>query len=963
MTKRLLVDAVHPEEVRVVLADESKLIEFEFESAQKKQIKSNIYLGKITRVEPSLQAAFVEYGGNRQGFLPFSEIHYDYFQIPMEDKEKIKRIIEAESPDLDDEEDDIDDQNNGQNQQPISEGQQDSFPTPAQDPQSTISAPNEEKKEFRREERSEDRRDNRRGGKGRRDNRRDRDRGGNRDNTRNADSNINTEAAVEKTIERTIDRAPDRSAEKRDDRGPKNVEGKRARIEIPFPFTQADLRDLLRAEELAKVFALEYASEIIETYPVEAEKIIAPAVIESPAAENNIPIDNTTTPARSIRPDRGNNRRNDRNRSENRNSDNRPAKVQQEDNFRNNSDNENAQNNIIDINDNIEEIQYISPEESFDEEPISLNEDRDPRSTMSRMDFYRQYKIQEVIKRNQVVLIQVVKEERGSKGASLTTYLALAGRYCVFMPNTEKGGGVSRRISSFSERRRIRTIVKGLELPKGSSIIVRTAGMERDETDIKNDYAYLINLWNTITTQTLGSTAPAAIYEESDIVKRSIRDLFKGDVEEVIIQGKEAYQSAATFVQLTSPSQTSAIKLHQGQIPLFQKYKIEERLDELYEREVKLSSGGSIVISPTEALVSIDVNSGRATKERNVEDTAYKTNIEAAREIARQLRLRDLAGLVVIDFIDMRELRNRKNVERELKDALRADRARIQIGRISMFGLLEMSRQRIHSSIVESTSICCPMCNGTGAVRSTESMGLKAIRAIEAESGRKTVAEIVVHVSPSIFREINEKRKADIQTVETNDNVKIKLVEDINLLPNQFEIQSQKGQKRKEKTEKGLSLEEFESLTPPHDAAGQSGKKANGDEVELSQYPEDRNFEKRNNNNRNNRNRRPDNRNRNNDRNNNGAPREDNRDVNNRFGGANDNRNRNNNNNRRNYDNSRQPNHRNQNIENPGNYNDSPSQDRQEYNNVQKLPEPNQQSQEKKPPSNKLMGLWKKITS
>lgn len=902
MTKRLLVDAVHPEEVRVVLADESKLIEFEFESAQKKQIKSNIYLGKITRVEPSLQAAFVEYGGNRQGFLPFSEIHYDYFQIPMEDKEKIKRIIEAESPaDMDDEEDDLDETDNGNNepqsapvQAPVAEPvQTEQAPEVARShsPKTFLAAKNEEKKEFKTEEKFEEKRERDNRGRGDR-----RDKRGKGRNDRNERS--------------------DRGGE-RGDKRPRNAEGPRPRIEIPYPFTQADLRDLLRAEDLAKVFALEYASEIIETYPVEQ---IAPV--------NNEPVNNEP----------------ENNVTEIRNEEpvtisSEPSNIQE---IASDQTQENINNDTI-INDNIEEVPYN--QENFDDEPTSINEDRDSRgSAMSRMDFYRQYKIQEVIKRNQVVLIQVVKEERGSKGASLTTYLAIAGRYCVFMPNTEKGGGVSRRISSFSERRRIRTIVKSLEVPKGSSIIVRTAGMERNEEEIKNDYNYINNLWTNIKKQTLESTAPALIYEESDIVKRSIRDLFKGDVEEVIIQGKEAYNSAANFVQLTSPAQLNSIKHHTGNVPLFQKFKVEERLDELYEREVKLSSGGSIVISPTEALVSIDVNSGRATKERNVEDTAYKTNIEAAREIARQLRLRDLAGLIVIDFIDMREMRNRKNVERELKDALRSDRARIQIGRISTFGLLEMSRQRIHSSIVESTSICCPMCNGTGAVRSTESMGLKTIRAIEAESGRKSVAELAIKVSPAIFREINEKRKRDIQNVETNDNVKIKLEEDVTLLPNQFEIQNQKGQKRKEKGDnKGLSLEEFESLTPPHDA----NKPAEGEEFKKTQYNEGRTDTRRNEGNRN-RNNNRNRRNRNN-RNNNNPNR--NRAA---FGEANDNLGNNNyrdNNNRTGYDNN--PNY------NVGNYQEPAS----DYNNVQKLPVENSDKGEDKKSSSKLMGLWKKITS
>jgi ribonuclease E len=426
------------------------------------------------------------------------------------------------------------------------------------------------------------------------------------------------------------------------------------------------------------------------------------------------------------------------------------------------------------------------------EEPENEDTDSQDERVVSRSEFYRKYKIQEVIKRNQVVLVQVLKEERGSKGATLSTFLALAGRYCVFMPNTENGGGVSRRISSFSERRRIRDIIKSFELPKGSSIIIRTAGMERAEEDIKNDYNYVVSLWGNIRKQTMESTAPCIIYEESDIVKRSIRDLFKGDISEVIIEGENSFKSAYHFMDLVAPNQKHLLRNYTGKIPIFQKFKIEERLDELYDHEVKLESGGSIVITPTEALVSIDVNSGKATKERSVEDTALKTNIEAAREISRQLRLRDLAGLIVIDFIDMRELRNKKAVERELKDALKKDRAKIQIGRISAFGLLEMSRQRLHSSLVESSSNICPMCRGVGVVRSTDSLVLKALRAIEAESGKKIVSEIYIKAASSIANSLRAKIK-EISEIEKVDNVKIIIEEEISMLPNQYAISTEKS--------------------------------------------------------------------------------------------------------------------------------------------------------------------------
>ncbi|HCR86541.1 MAG TPA: ribonuclease E/G [Alphaproteobacteria bacterium] len=619
MTKRILVDAVHPEEVRVAVAEDSRLLEFEFETFEKKQIKNNIYLGKITRVEPSLQACFVEYGGNKQGFLPFSEIHFDYYQIPTEDKETLHKMIEAEQA-------------------------------------------QQEKLEAEREQQ---------------------------------------EAQREAQREEYKKRKELHEQQKRESY-------KRGRIEIPVGFSEADLPDLLKAEELAKQFTLEIMGE---EYYNEKYAILRP----------------------------------------------------------------------------IPEINEVVPEVDEEEDEVNAEE-----SNISRMDFYKKYKIQEVIKRNQVVLVQVLKEERGNKGATLSTYMALAGRYCVFMPNTEKGGGVSRRISSFSERKRIREIIKSFEMPKGSSIIIRTAGMEREEDDIRKDFEYVNSLWNNIRQQTLKSSAPAIIYEESDIVKRSIRDLFKGDVSEVIIEGETAFKNAYNFMDLVAPNQKEMVKHYTGKIPVFQKFRIEERLDELYDHEVKLESGGSIVITPTEALVSIDVNSGRATKERSVEDTALKTNVEAAREISRQLRLRDLAGLIVIDFIDMRELRNKKTVERELKDALKNDRAKIQIGRISAFGLLEMSRQRLHSSLIESSSQACPMCRGVGVVRSTESLALKAIRAIEAESGKKSVGEIYLRASSVIANMIRNTRKRDIENIEKADNVKIILEEEISMLPNQYEISTEK---------------------------------------------------------------------------------------------------------------------------------------------------------------------------
>lgn len=650
MTKRILIDAVHPEEVRVAVADDTKLIEFDFESTQKKQIKSNIYLGKITRVEHSLQAAFVEYGGNRQGFLPFSEIHYDYYQIPVEDKQKLKAMLEEDSKKEEEE----------------------------------LEAIEEQQEKAEKEAKS-------------------------------------SKSKQKKTKP---------SAKKGEARGKK-----KDAIVLPEGLSKEDKAALIKAEELAKEFALELMGEeyVEETFEKKPGK-----------------------------------------KPENKAKKGRNKKEEKEE------------------KPEIEEKISEAIEEDDDKPVIELQND----SPVKSGNFYKKYKIQEVIKRNQVVLVQVVKEERGNKGASLTTYLALAGRYCVFMPNTEKGGGVSRRISNFSERKRIRKIVKSMDVPKGNSVIVRTAGMEKEEDDIKADFLYLKETWDGIRNQTLESTAPALVYEESDIIRRTIRDSFKGDIAEVVIEGKESYKSAVNFMEASSSEQINNVKLHDGGTPIFHKYKIEEKLDQLYEPSVKLSSGGSIVITPTEALVSVDVNSGKATKERSIEDTAVKTNIEAAQEIARQLRLRDLAGLVVIDFIDMRELKNRKTVERELKEALKSDRAKIQIGRISTFGLLEMSRQRMHSSLMESVSECCSMCKGIGVIRSQKSLSMKAIRNVASEAVKKTVKEIRIYASPEIANEIRSELMDEIDEIEKDHEVKILVEEDFQMFPNQFEITTNRKKKR-----------------------------------------------------------------------------------------------------------------------------------------------------------------------
>jgi ribonuclease E len=401
----------------------------------------------------------------------------------------------------------------------------------------------------------------------------------------------------------------------------------------------------------------------------------------------------------------------------------------------------------------------------------------------------RHYKIQEVIKRRQVLLVQVVKEERGTKGAALTTYLSLAGRYCVLMPNTARGGGISRRITSAQDRKRLKNIMEELDLPEGTAVILRTAGMERSKPEIKRDYEYLQRQWDDIRELTLKSTAPCLVYEEGSLIKRAIRDLYSRDIDEILVEGEEGYRTAKNFMKTLMPSHTARIQLYNDPtVPLFQRFQVEAQLDEMHSPTVRLRSGGYIVINPTEALVSIDVNSGRATRERHIEETAYKTNLEAADEIARQLRLRDLAGLIVIDFIDMEDNRNQHAVERRLKEAMKSDRARIQIGRISPFGLLELSRQRLRPSLLEVSSERCPHCAGTGMVRSTESAALHVLRAIEEEGMKMRTIEATVHLPTSIAIYILNQKRETLVNIEARYGLRVAFSRDDALIPPAYRL-------------------------------------------------------------------------------------------------------------------------------------------------------------------------------
>ena len=597
MTTRMLIDARHPEETRVAVLKGNRIEEFDFESAEHKQIKGNIYLAKVTRVEPSLQAAFVDFGGNRHGFLAFSEIHPDYYQIPKEDRDALLAEEAAHA---------------------------------------------EEEAELRAADEAE-------GGE------------------------------------------PDDGLDDEDDE------------------SSAALADDLANDGM----------EEIDTSEKDDVATIEDGEVEH-GGEDNAGTDDDGEDQPSTH-DRGRGR--GRGRRQGR------GRAKQADELRD-----------------------------------------------KRMALRRRYKIQDVIQRRQVLLVQVVKEERGNKGAALTTYLSLAGRYCVLMPNSNHGGGISRKISSAADRKRLKTIIAEMNLPRSMGCIVRTAGLSRTKTEIKRDFDYLARLWDEIRERTLGSSAPAVIHSDSDLIKRAIRDIYNREIEEVVVEGEAGYRAAKEFMKLLMPSHARRVKAYSDPVPLFQRYGAEDQLSAMYDPEVQLKSGGYLVINPTEALVSIDINSGRSTKEHGIEATATATNLEAAREIARQLRLRDMAGLVVIDFIDMENNGNIRKVEKTMKDALKNDRARIQVGRISGFGLMEMSRQRLRTGVLEATTRSCPHCDGTGLVRTASSAGLSALRLIEDEAAKGKGSMITLHASTEAAVYLLNAKRSDLAEIEARYGVQVEVV-------------------------------------------------------------------------------------------------------------------------------------------------------------------------------------------
>jgi ribonuclease E len=680
MANKMLIDATHPEETRVVVLRGNRVEEFDFETAQRKQLRGNIYLAKVTRVEPSLQAAFVDYGGNRHGFLAFSEIHPDYYQIPVADRQAL-----------------IDEEGRAQ----------------------------------RDAEDEADRRSRRHRGRGRPSAaRRD-------EEVVRGEATETAPAAEPSTVEEAVARAEvieeltlaQSLAETEEDESAVEAEDTEGPTTLPEPTFAAEPAQPIATEPSPNL--PDNASPRASPSEVEFDTIQPSAAEPAPGGadtgHDEPSAENAGKTAESSDEDNG--------AHETAEHGERPA---------NGEDDEAAE----------EIVESVGGADALEEVP-----DRAPR-------YRRQYKIQEVIKRRQVMLVQVVKEERGTKGAALTTYLSLAGRYSVLMPNTARGGGISRKITSGEDRTRLKEIAHELEVPEGMGVIVRTAGASRTKTEIKRDFEYLLRLWETVRDLTLKSTAPKLVYEEGSLVKRSIRDLYSKDIDEVIAAGPEAYHEAKDFMRMLMPSHAKNVKLYADTQPLLSRYGVESQLDGMFSPVVQLRSGGYIVLNQAEALVAIDVNSGRATREHHIEDTALKTNLEASDEIARQLRLRDLAGLIVIDFIDMDENRNNRAVERRLKECLKQDRARIQVGRISHFGLLEMSRQRIRTSVLESSTEKCPYCGGSGHVRSVSSLALQVLRAFEEQLIKGATHNLIARTRPDVALYVLNQKRAHLRGLE-----------------------------------------------------------------------------------------------------------------------------------------------------------------------------------------------------
>lgn len=685
MADKMLIDASHEEETRVVVVRGNRIEEFDFESEHKKQIRGNIYLAKVTRVEPSLQAAFVDYGGNRHGFLAFAEIHPDYYQIPLADRQALLKA-EAEDHRRSDDFESADAPEPGAPMIDLSQVDQPDVGIVSSD-EATETVATEET------------------------------------------ASVAEEVSEETTVEAVAVEAP--AEEEKPKKRTRRPRAKKKTAE----------------EEAAAAEAAEASSEDDGSTGGEMA-----AMVDT---------DTISEEVEGLR--RGNDDDDD-------------------------DDDDHHEKEVI---------ESVGAEDAMEEVPDRVA--RKPR---------KQYRIQEVIKRRQILLVQVAKEERGNKGAALTTYLSLAGRYSVLMPNTARGGGISRKITQPTDRKRLKEIARDLEVPQGMGVILRTAGANRTRVEIKRDFEYLMRLWENVRTLTLNSTAPCLVYEEGSLIKRSIRDLYNKDIGEIIVSGEEGYREAKDFMKMLMPSHAKVVQPYRDIHPIFSRSGIEAQLDRMLQPQVTLKSGGYLIINQTEALVSIDVNSGRSTREHSIEETALTTNLEAAEEVARQLRLRDLAGLVVIDFIDMEEKRNNRSVEKKLKDCLKNDRARIQVGRISHFGLLEMSRQRIRASVLESTTQVCQHCGGTGHVRSESSIALHVLRGVEEYLLRNTTHNITVRCTPETALYLLNHKRGTIVDYEGRFGVSIIIAADAGVGAQHFAID------RGEAVENPVKIESLIQMLP-----------------------------------------------------------------------------------------------------------------------------------------------------
>ncbi len=805
MTKRMLIDATHPEETRVVVIDGNRLTEFDYESQLRKQLKGNIFLAKVTRVEPSLQAAFVNFGGNRHCFLPFSEIHPDYFRIPVADrdaliaeqKEALEAAIAAEEAALAEEEAAL-------------AAEQEGSSTAAQNRTSSLSSEAEEYSPAPPLEEVG---------------------GGNPPLPQSSEGEevYEEEGEEEETLQSDLEEeeneedSSDGEALERDSaevRSEPRIQHKlvyRGVTEIDpetFEIKMLDENDsfgfehdlAVRIEELARSREDVLRVRLHHRHSTEDGKEIRSVWVA--LREDNLDIDLEKAIEEETRRGRDGGRGRGRGRFRNRGR------------GRGNGSNRSSMQN--------RQVEILGGDGVENDQPF-------------RPSLHRNYKIQEVIKRGQIMLIQVQKEERGNKGAAVTTYLSLPGRYCVLMPNSPRGGGVSRKVASFAERKRMREILSELDVPEGMSVILRTAGVSRNKVEIKRDLDYLMRLWDNIRDLTLQSSAPALIYEESNLVKRSVRDIYASDIEGILVAGEEGYHEARNFMKLLMPSHVDRVEHYTDEkIPLFHRYQVENQIAEIGESVVNLRSGGYLVINPTEALVSIDVNSGRATKERHIEGTALKTNLEAAEEVARQLRLRDLGGLVVIDFIDMEDFRNDAKVERRLKEALSSDRARIQVGRISSFGLMELSRQRLNPSLTEAQFERCPHCKGVGFIRSVDSATILALRSLEEEGIRNRSSQIILSVPNSVALYILNQKRDMLADIERRYGFTVFIRVDETLAPTGFKLEAIKGiaaqvqgrATRMESDEEGQDDEADGALslreTEPSDECAESPEKGDG---------------------------------------------------------------------------------------------------------------------------------------